>query len=329
MPDLKISELELSEIEEDDVVPIARDGANYKLNLTEAVVDSIPVSTLYYEGSSYPKGSQVTFHSPEDDTVGLYYATVDIGAGVDPSESSDWVGGQQFGSMASESKLDYQSSLGGLSTDNGLLAKYSADSTITSYRCKIVADLNESDGTIIRTGNDAGTNTVYLPSEDGAELASTNYVLARGSYGGNGVADADLFAKFDGNGNLLASTVQGDGTNASTAGFRGLPQNLRIGADYTIAASDNGKHLMHPSADTTPRTFTINSNTNLALPIGFNLTIINQNGAGIINLTITSDTLRLAGSGSTGSRSIAANGVARLIKINTTEWIVINDAGVT
>jgi hypothetical protein len=93
-------------------------------------------------------------------------------------------------------------------------------------------------------------------------------------------------------------------------------------ANYTTVLTDGGKHLLHPSVDTTARTFTIDSNANVAYPIGTAITFINQNGAGVITIAITSDTMRLAGPGTTGSRTLAANGTATALKITATEWII-------
>ena len=50
---------------------------------------------------------------------------------------------------------------------------------------------------------------------------------------------------------------------------------------------------------------------------------INQNGTGgVVTIAITTDTMRLAGAGTTGSRTLARNGVATAIKITATEWII-------
>jgi hypothetical protein len=118
-------------------------------------------------------------------------------------------------------------------------------------------------------------------------------------------------------GTLSSCTV--DGTDA--VGFRNIPQNSQSAA-YTLVLTDAGKHIFHPSADTTARTFTIPANSSVAYPLGTAITFINQNGAGVITIAITSDTMRLAGAGTTGSRTLAANGVATCIKITATEWII-------
>jgi hypothetical protein len=91
---------------------------------------------------------------------------------------------------------------------------------------------------------------------------------------------------------------------------------------YTTVLTDGGKHLLHPAADTTARTFTIDSNANVAYPIGTALTFVNQHGGGIITIAITADTMRLAGAGTTGSRTLAADGFATALKITSTEWII-------
>jgi hypothetical protein len=119
----------------------------------------------------------------------------------------------------------------------------------------------------------------------------------------------------------VSSDLQGTGLITDAVGFRTIPQNSQSAA-YTTVAADAGKHILHPSADTTARTWTIDSNANVAYPIGTAITFVNQNGAGVITIAITSDTMRLAGTGTTGNRTLAANGVATAIKITSTEWII-------
>lgn len=101
----------------------------------------------------------------------------------------------------------------------------------------------------------------------------------------------------------------------------GIPQNSQSTA-YTAVLGDANKHLLHPSADTTARTFTIPANASVAYPIGTALTFVNQDSAGVMTIAITSDTMRLAGVGSTGNRTLAANGICTALKLTSTEWIV-------
>lgn len=113
----------------------------------------------------------------------------------------------------------------------------------------------------------------------------------------------------------------GDGTNQYEVGYKNIPQ-VSTSTAYTCVLSDAGKHILHPSSDTTARTFTIPANSSVAYPIGTAITFINQSGAGTITIAITTDTMRLAGAGTTGSRTLAANGIATAIKITSTEWII-------
>ena len=104
-----------------------------------------------------------------------------------------------------------------------------------------------------------------------------------------------------------------------------LQQNSQS-ADYVLTIDDAGKQIFHPSADTTPRTFTIPANGTVPFAVGTAVTFINQNGAGTITIAITTDTMRLAGAGTTGSRTLSANGIATAVKIGTTEWLISGTA---
>jgi hypothetical protein len=118
-------------------------------------------------------------------------------------------------------------------------------------------------------------------------------------------------------GNLSNCTA--DGTNA--VGFKIIPQNSQSAA-YTLVLADSGNQIFHPSADTTARTWTIPANGTVPFPVGTAVTFINQNAAGVITIAITTDTMRLAGAGTTGSRTLAANGIATAIKVTSTEWLI-------
>lgn len=103
--------------------------------------------------------------------------------------------------------------------------------------------------------------------------------------------------------------------------FSNIPQNSQSAA-YTLVLTDGEKHIFHPSADTTARIWTIPANSTVAYPVGTAITFVNQNSAGAITIAITTDTMRLAGAGTTGSRTLAANGIATALKVTTTEWII-------
>lgn len=119
---------------------------------------------------------------------------------------------------------------------------------------------------------------------------------------------------------------QGTGTLNATGLFingapiaAGIPQNSQSAA-YTLVLADANKHIYHPSADTTARTWTIPANASVAFPIGTAVTFDNDTSGGAITLAITTDTLVWLPSGSTGSRTIAANGQGTALKVTATRW---------
>lgn len=163
---------------------------------------------------------------------------------------------------------------------------------VTSYAS--LGTLDDADPVLVSFDSDANTTGALLAANNLSDLASLATATA---------------------------TLQSTGLVADSVGYRNIPQNSKSAA-YTFVAADSGKHILHPSADITARIFTIDSNANVAYPIGTAITIVNQNAAGAITIAITTDTMRLAGAGTTGSRTLAANGVATALKIAATEWII-------
>lgn len=115
-------------------------------------------------------------------------------------------------------------------------------------------------------------------------------------------------------------------TDIYAAGYRGEPVN-EINADYALVLGDAGKTIYHDSG--TPHTVTIPANASVAFPRGTRIRFVNRGASANVTIAITTDTLRFAGSGSTGSRTLAANGMAEAIKTNTTEWYITSLGGLT
>lgn len=110
------------------------------------------------------------------------------------------------------------------------------------------------------------------------------------------------------------------GLIATAVAQAGIAQNSQS-ADYTLVLADGGKHILHPASDANSRTFTIPANASVAYPTGTVITFVNLS-ANALTIAITSDTLTFAGSGSTGSRSLADNGIATALKVGSTEWLI-------
>jgi hypothetical protein len=178
------------------------------------------------------------------------------------------------------------------------------------------------------TLTDASTNYIVVQRSDGVISTSTtttnwdddtNYARVYRVVTAAGVVTNLYGADFDyraGPGGIEGGGGSGGGGSPTT-----IPQNSQSTA-YELLLSDAGKHIFHPSADTTARTWTIPANSSVAFDIGTVVTFVNQNGAGVITIAITTDTMRLAGAGTTGSRTLAANGIATAIKVTSTEWLI-------
>jgi len=143
-----------------------------------------------------------------------------------------------------------------------------------------------------------------------AASAGTDYVAPSGALG------------TPSSGTLTNCTV--DGTDA--VGFRNAPVNSQSAA-YTLVLADAGKVILHPSTDANARTFTIPANSSVAYAVGTVLTFVNMTSQ-VVTIAITSDTLYLAGTGTTGSRSLAQYGMATAVKLTSTTWL-INGSGLT
>ena len=120
-------------------------------------------------------------------------------------------------------------------------------------------------------------------------------------------------------GNLSNCTV--DGTNS--VGYLNIPQNAQTGS-YTLVLADSGKHIYHASGAGSA-TYTIPANASVAYPIGTALTFINLSSTAI-SIAITSDTMYLSSTGTTGTRTLAQYGSATAIKVTSTEWMISGSA---
>jgi hypothetical protein len=113
--------------------------------------------------------------------------------------------------------------------------------------------------------------------------------------------------------------------SAQLAGYLGMPQNPEVATEtfsYTLAASDAGKHIYYTGTPTSAA-LVIPANTAVAFEIGTTFVVMNDLGAATdVSISITTDTLQLAGTGTTGTRTLARYGVATCTKVTATKWII-------
>lgn len=93
-----------------------------------------------------------------------------------------------------------------------------------------------------------------------------------------------------------------------------------VSAAYPFILTDAGKTFLHPAADTSARTFTIPANSSVAFPVGTVLKVFNETLGGVVTIAVTTDTLLLMPTGTTGTVAIAASGYAVITKLTTTKW---------
>jgi hypothetical protein len=168
----------------------------------------------------------------------------------------------------------------------------------------------------------AGMLVVLTPANTTTAAAVTLNVDSLGAldvlrYGGEALQIGDLVSGVPAY--LLLDSGSDDFylLNPQNTGFRTVPQTAQ--GTYTYALTDSGKNV---SPNATGLTHTIPTNASVAFPLGAVIVAFNNSGG---NLTIAPDTgvtLYLAGTTSTGSRTLSHRGLATLMKLATDIWVV-------
>lgn len=115
-------------------------------------------------------------------------------------------------------------------------------------------------------------------------------------------------------------TAQGTTKKIKVENLNGVLYQNSQSANYTLLITDRGKHIYHPTSDDNPRTWTIPANSSVAFPVGTVITFVNDQNT--ITIAITTDALVWAEDGSTGSRTLAENGICTALKVTSTRWII-------
>lgn len=212
--------------------------------------------------------------------------------------------------------------------------------TVTSVSLSLPTFITVTGSPVTTSGTLTGTlasqtaNTVFV-APNGTAGAPTFRALAAADIPTLAQAKitnltTDLAAKaplaspsFTGTPVLTTTTTVGSG--GPVVGYRDVPITVQNAA-YTFALADAGKGFGKDNA--TAYTYTIPANGTTAFPIGTAITVFNNNATSNVTIAITTDTLRLGGTTTTGSRTLAPFGVCTLLKVASTVWIA-SGAGLT
>jgi hypothetical protein len=191
---------------------------------------------------------------------------------------------------------------------------YSANSNTKFSMAPNDPDVNSC--MFVSAGNRIGTNTRLIDLSDVTDASSIT-VVCTGNYNGTNFSDtADIQTKI-----RAGLNYQGFG-NVNTFTWnvpQGTARNSQ-NADYTLTIFDAGKLISHSSS--VPHSWTVPSNSSAPFPLGTEITLSNE-GSGAVTVAITSDTLRWQSS--TGSRTLAQNGLAKIIKLSDTVWRITGE----
>lgn len=196
------------------------------------------------------------------------------------------------------------------------MAPSDVNNSLRAFLGQVREFIDGSSGDTITTAKIVATTATVLSGADVTGTATFNSAVVMSStlnITNTATMGVITGSTISGSGNTL--TV--DGTDS--VGFRNTPVNSQS-ADYTAVLADSGKTILHAIADDNARTFTIPANSSVAYPVGTVLTFVNL--INDVTIAITTDTMYLAGDGATGSRTLAAYGVASAVKVSSTAWII-------
>jgi hypothetical protein len=168
-----------------------------------------------------------------------------------------------------------------------------------------------------------GFRSTYASSVTAAMVASSGSAVYLGAESNHPVGlitnnTERLGISAAGNFDFKGGAVTRNNGSALEVGYAGVPINSQGGA-YTCVLADANKTILANSAGTK----TIPANASVAYPPGTTLTFVNRIGAGTaMTIAINSDAMLLAGVGTSGSRTLADDGIATALKVTNTIWMI-------
>jgi hypothetical protein len=209
----------------------------------------------------------------------------------------------------------------------------------TNNGCKVLASVSGTDtitasATPDITAYAAGTFFVFTPAANNTGAATLNIdslgALDIQKYDGEALAAGDLrsgipaFIVLDSGAddwlllNPQSQITATPNTSAEEFGFKGLPVT-DLGSSATLTLTYAARCVRYTGGS--GQTITIPANASVAYPIGTVIAFVN-NGSASVDIAITSDTMRLAGTSSTGTRTLAQYGMAAAHYVASATWFI-------
>lgn len=215
----------------------------------------------------------------------------------------------------------FKISTAGAITLNGVNAtNFARIDTTNTFLTRYIIDTPTA-GSLFNEYRVAGVTFAYIGDRNAVTggAAGSLALRSQGSFvlatGGGGAER--LIVDSSGNFDFKSGTVATANASASEVGKAGIPQT-NDSASYTCVLAD-ANNARHQTGAT--QTYTIPANASVVYPIGTTLTFSVDNATGV-SIAITTDTLRLAGTATTGTRTLAQYGTATARKIAATTWLI-------
>jgi len=178
-----------------------------------------------------------------------------------------------------------------------------------------------SDGTNFAALSGTGSDTQVLYNSSGAITGSANLTFNGTTLTGNALTATNAVTAGT---SIVAGTTITAGTTASDSlgNLRTVPPNAQTGA-YVLALTDSGKYV-----SITTGGVTVPPSSTVAFVAGQTISIYNNSSADQIITQGTGVTMKLAGTATTGNRTLAQYGLCTILCTGTNAFVVTG-AGVS
>jgi hypothetical protein len=242
----------------------------------------------------------------------VYVVTTDTGAATLLVENSNYTVSGGAGSAGTVNLAAGASPYGAPSASQTLVIRralsYLQDDDFVN------GDINDAE--VVEQRFDKITMMLQQIAENGDRSLSLAIADVSGAEVTLPLPEANALIGWNAAGNGLANYASPEAASLGEA--RRCPQNAQNG-NYTLALTDAGHHIY--SKNTGAQTITIPANSSVAFDTGAIITIVN-NGTTAITIEDGTTTLKLAGTTSTGNRTVAIGGMATLLNVEDDVWFV-------